>query len=478
MACGKDLTSYSSAGPLCMFHILCIFITVCLPGCLEKIVLRLNIKLVIKDNPIFRLAFVLLLILMGSFISSCDTSDRESPTLTLEAPLDNGTYEANSVVQVIGTARDNVGVSIVQAQITNILSGQVVSSANGLVEPDGSFNFDLTLGDRYSPNGDYRLTVTAYDAAENRTAEYIEVFLFEFPSEYYQTVFYTADTLGNASLYAIDTLGQIRVGPFLGQNITGFEMDNRAQHLLVGQRHGTVTAYYPSDFSVLFQLFEDGGPSNVGCTYLATYQNDFFWASAHNQYLKRYSKDGIREITYNQVSFPVYGVAVYPLWVVAGLESQNGNVIKLDRYDRSQGVLRETKLMEWRPVFFGQVTEDRIIVGGNYGPRGQLFYTLEDDFTQILDSTDVGQPVYGIESDSGHTWIWMKNRVSTFDPVYRLGQPTIPGEFTAVGWDPRRQQLWLGKHDVIEVYNANGILIQTINGNFGTVTEIDFHYNK
>lgn len=431
----------------------------------------------IKDRSISFNALAILL-LLSTFLYSCEKADKEPPILTLEEPFDNATFEANSTTRVKGTARDNVGVSIIQAQVTDILTGQIASSATGLVDPDGNFNFDLKLGDRYSLTGDYQLTVSAYDAAENRASEYVELFLREFPSKYYQTIFYGADTLGNASMYAYDTLGQIRIGPALGQNITGFEMDNRAQHLLVGQRHGTVTAYYPNDFGILYQLTEDGGPANVGCTHLTTFQNDFFWSSAYGQYLRRYSKDGIQETAYDQATFPVYGAGIFEQWLLAGLESHNGSVKKLDRYDRIQGVLRETKLMEWRPTFFGEVTEDRVLVGGNFGTDGQLYYTVKDNINQILDSTNIGQPLLGIESDSGHTWVWMENRVSTFNPVYRLGQPTIAGEFTAMAWDPRRQQLWLGKEDAIEVYSANGTLIQTITGSFGIVTSIDFHYNK
>lgn len=431
----------------------------------------------IKDSLLYRSIFALLIAMSITF-SSCESVDREPPLLNLEEPQDNDDFVANSVVTLSGTARDNVGVSIVQAQITNTLNNQVVSSATGVVDADGRFNFDLRMGDRYSPTGDYQILVTAYDAAENRSSDFIEVFLREFPSKYYKTLFSASDAAGNATLYSYDTLDQLIPGPSIGQNITGFQQDNRAQHLLIGQRHGTVTAYYPNDFGVLFQLTSDGGPSNIGCTNLATFQNDFFWSSGYGNYLRRYSKEGILETTYDHASFPVYGVAILQHYVLAGLESSNGNILKLDRYDRTDGILRETKFLEWRPTFFGQVTEDRILVGGNFGGNGQLYYTVEDNINQVLDSTDVAQKVLGIASEGGHTWIRMENRVSTFDPDYRLGQPTISGEFTTMGWDSRRQQLWLGKEDAIEVYDASGVLLRTITGGFGTVTAIDFHYNK
>ena len=439
--------------------------------------LNLKQKLMLKDrthisNP---LVFTLLLVMI---ISGCKDVDQSPPILTLESPGANAVFVSNSMVPVTGSARDNVGVSTVQAQVTSVLTNQVVGSGSGVVDEDGNFNFDVRMGDRYSPTGDYQLLVTAFDAAENRSSEFLEVFLTEFPSKYYKTLFVTSDTFGNAQLYSYDTLDQILTGPSIGQNITGFEMDNRAQHLLVGQRHGTVTSYSGTGLSVLFQLTEDGGPSSVGCTDLQTYQNDFFWASAYGQYLKRFNKDGIQETAYDQAVYPVYSAMVRDLWVLAGLEAPSGSIRKLDRYDRNQGELRETKLLSWRPSYFAEVVDDKILVGGNSSNFGQLYFTVEDNINQVLDSTDIGKPLLGLTAEGGRTWVWMEDRVSAYDAVYHLGPPTIAGEFTAIGWDSRRQQLWLGKDDLIEVYGANGTLIQSITGSFGTVTAIDFHYNK
>lgn len=423
-----------------------------------------------------------LLILSGSLsLSSCKKRDLTPPSISLTSPRDGAGLEATQFVSVKGRATDESGSVSITLQLESPTTGQIFSSKTGGPDQNGDFSIELELGDRYTPTETYILRASAFDPAGNKATDFIDLYLTELPHKYYKTVFSGYEQGAPHTLFTIDTFDQVLTGPSLGSNLVSLHMDNRSRQLIVAQAAGKITSYGPTDYGLLYNLDLGSGspnPSDWPNPQLKAYQGGFFSATLQPPYLRRFNKNGNLETTYG-ANYPVFGLSVDPDGLFAGMSSPNGNIKKVDQFDRTLGQVKSSRAFDWVPKSIFRASNDQLLVGGEDSGEGRVLVLAANNINQNLEQISLSDPVVDIFGTRTNIWVRQTSRISTYLPDSRsIGLPSLVDDYTAAAWDEQRQELWTGKNNLIEVYSSSGSLLRTYSGNFGVVTQIDFHYNK
>lgn len=420
----------------------------------------------------------MLLLALLVLTTGCAKRDEIPPSVNLAAPLDNSTFVSGTEVLIVGTATDNERVSSVGAILQNVSNGQMAGSGWGIPGTDGSFNFSMELGDRYTPTGLYLLRVTAYDEEGNPASDFAEINLFELPKTLHGVYFAGEDASGSATAFYVDTAGQVSVGPYIGQELTVFKADNRYQSLLTGGKSGPVQALDVYGMSPLFSIDLPSGFDPVPLRGLGLYSRQLFVGSGNQPYIQRYTNEGLSSSIFDQAFYPPTALVADSIGLYASLSSPDGLNHKIDRYDRSHTGLQASHNLSWSGEFVAVAGSDAVMVGANAFGTGRVLILDKNDLS-IRDSINLQENIHAVEGVGNRLFILGPGGAFELDVNSGSTSGLIcTGFFTSMAFEPVQELLYMGKDNSLEVYQLDGTLVNSIPGTFGDVTEIEFHYNK
>jgi len=98
---------------------------------------------------------------------SCTDEDRTSPDLEISSPTDGTMFAVTDVIELVGRATDEVGVTLFEIDSDLGLDENITTFDD---PTDVPFNVNITL-DPNTTAGEYSITVTATDEAGNASSE-------------------------------------------------------------------------------------------------------------------------------------------------------------------------------------------------------------------------------------------------------------------------------------------------------------------
>jgi hypothetical protein len=411
---------------------------------------------------------------------SCKKQDHDAPSVALSRPADGNTVIADSNFIVEGIASDDQGLSSITAILYASISEEVVASRtvpiSGLKQ---SFSFEMSAGDRYTAAGEYALRVTAVDLAGNHGAAFTQINVQALPLAYWGVAWAGDQGGGSYALHWMDTAGVVHAGPAGIQRLVGMFADNRSGQLVAVQTvPGILRAWDWEDFSPLFQVDLPQGTGSETFAGLSMEGTQYFAALKVPPYLRSYRNDGAPINDTEEALHPGTAILATKERVYMGLEGIVGIPLKLDAYDAAGENLLATQLLDWAVEEVLELNADQLLVCGNLQGQGKIL-VLDRQSLQRDQETDAVGTFVAAATANGRAWILTDQGVyEYFATNGTLSAALVTGNFTALGVDATRNQLFLGGMDQVGVYSGAGALLTTRSGSYGTIKFIDTRYNK
>lgn len=424
-----------------------------------------------------RIPLPALLVLLA--FAACKKEDDTPPAIGILAPANGSAHVAASAMAVQVSASDDGGLASVTALLTDDLLGTTVSSASAtLTGNSDTRSFNMVCGDRYTATGAYTLSLTAYDKSGNSSRATIALQVSETPRVLYRTVFTVyPPSVGIYQLFSIDSAGFSDAGPYLGDSVADLLVENRHQRAVVALRDdGSVRAYHPEDFQAdfVYQPFPRqhalNGIRSAGVNgYLIAYETP--------PYLRQLDRNGLWQNDWDGLVYPVRNAYMDASQLYLSVHGLFDQPIKLDRYNYTGENLTNARPLSCDLLYLAR-SGDALIGAGPSGNQTRI-YRLGLPSLVVLDSATIGSPYIGGANGGDHHFILTQSGLARLDlPNFSLNANFVTGNYTAVGFEPSRGQVWLGGSGALEVYDLNGQLVTSHITSFGEVRHIGFHLNK
>lgn len=411
--------------------------------------------------------------------SACKKEDDTPPAVSILAPANGSAHVAASAMPVQVSASDDGGLASVTALLTSDLLGTTVSSASiSLTGNSDTRSFNMVCGDRYTATGSYTLSVTAYDKAGNNSRATIALQVSETPLVLYRTIFTVyPPSVGIYQLFSIDSAGFSDAGPYLGDSVAGLLVENRHQRAVVALRDdGSVRAYHPEDFQAdfVYQPFPSqhalNGIGSAGMNgYLISYETP--------PYLRQLDRNGLWQNDWDGLVYPVRNAYYDESQLYLSVHGLLDQPIKLDRYNYTGENLTNARPLSCDLLYIAR-SGDELVGAGPVGNQTRI-YRLSLPSLVVLDSATIGSPYIGGAHGGNQHFILTQSGLARVDlPNFSLNVNFVTGNYTAVGFEPSRNQVWLGTNGQLDVYDLNGQNVTSHITSPGEVRHIGFQLNK
>lgn len=426
-------------------------------------------------SPLRYLAATVLLLVLGG----CKKTDDTPPSISMLSPADNRSFVATSEIPIQISASDEGGLSSVSMQLASADFGAVVASGSqSLTGTADTRSFALTCGDRYTAAGTYTLSLIAFDKAGNTSKAETQIQVTELPLQFYRAVFTVYPPLvGVYQLFSIDSAGLSDAGPYLGDSVAALLVENRHQRVAVALRDdGSVRGYHPDDFEADFNYQANPPHRSLNCLRSAG-QEGYLVGYETPPYLRQLDRGGQWRNDWDAVLYPVRNALYDQTRVFLSVHGLFGQPIKLDYYNYPAQNLTGARPFSADLLYLAR-HEDALIAAGPSGNATKVFRLALPSLV-IQDSATINSPLIGADGAGERHFVLTEAGVARLDlPNFGLNTGFLPGSFTCIGFDPSRQQLWMGGNGQIEVYSINGGLVTTHTTAYGEVRHMGFHLNK
>lgn len=156
------------------------------------------------SSKIITYIFLLILFL------NCSKGDKVSPNITIQAPLENESFQIPTLFYVKGLVTDD-NLQRLEVDIVSGNSSSIVQKVE--VELDSShyeFSIPLMIEDRLLSSGSYFVNVKAFDKNQNVSSKYISILLNEVPRTL-ESLFYITSKNDQTYIYELDTTGSLQL---------------------------------------------------------------------------------------------------------------------------------------------------------------------------------------------------------------------------------------------------------------------------
>lgn len=432
-----------------------------------------------KTKPSALWLLLAALVLNGYF--SCKKGDGRPPTIAVSAPLDGDTFVACDEVRIIGRATDNQALAEVTATLSHPFTNQIIGSASTSISGlEAEFAFSLKMGDRYTPSDAYQLRVSAVDAAGNVASDFILPNITELPKVFLQAAWAGVNSAGQAQLFYEDILAQLQTGPILGTQLADLSIDNRSQALLVAEQNsGRFDGRNLEDFALSFRTDLPGSAQQApSITGIAHTQNRYYLSLGTPPYLRVFDRSGLQISAWSSVPHPAQAILASPDLIYIGVVGFGGSPVAVQAYDRNSQALMTSHLPGFPAEQLRLTGDGQLIAGGNHQGQGRI-HLLDAQSLSLQASNDLNAAFLDV-AGAGMTWfvlldsgLWQLDLSSA-----NLQGPIVNGAFTSLAFEETSGNVWIGRENAVDIYSPSGNLLRSITGNFGTVSEIVFHYNK
>lgn len=440
----------------------------------------LDFGIILKAFAKPRFESICLLLLLAALIAlpSCKRPDEIPPNVSIAAPFENAVFESGTRVHIVGHASDNDRVSSLGAILKRVSDGLLVGSGWGNPDSEGQFDFEMELGDRYTSTGHYVLKVTAYDGEGNPGSDDVDLYLTELPKSFLGAYIAGEDAGGTANLYYLDTLGNVFTGPYLGQHLKGFVADNRYQAILAGGHSGPIMALHPGDFSKLYSLSVSPGFDPTPLRGFSVYERQLFVGNGNAPFIQRHSNTGMSGPSFDQAFYAPHALLADSMGLFAAMGNADGSINKVDRFNRNSTQLQNSRNLSWKTEFLAAAGPSAIAVASNLAGSGKVLL-LDKSNLLMRDSINLPESIIAMEGVAGRLFVLMDGGLVEIDTDNgNVSSLLVTGQYKGLAYEPVHGALYLGKTDAVEIRGLDGSLVDVVQGSFGNVTEIEFHYNK
>lgn len=419
---------------------------------------------------------------MAAFFSACeDDVETTPPSLSINLPRDNQQLTAGDELIIQGRASDESGLGELVVTVFRPASPPVFerSEVFSLSDKSQDFEFRLPVSSRYAETGEYLLQISALDIHGNGTTAEIPLLIDELPWELQRPMWVGEDGSGNATLHYRDTLGQLQTGPMLGNQLADVKVDNRFRQLIAAESTtGNAQVWSLNDLAPLYTIDLPTGVVQENITGVSVDQDQIYLGSSVPPYLSVYLTDGDRSGAWSSLPYPVKAVLAGESQLWLSVEGQVGTPTKVDHYDPGTEQLQATYITDWRTDYLLELDGDRLVVAGNENRAGRL-RILEANSLQAGSELDLTDEIIGLAGQGNDSYVLTNLGAYQLNPTNgNLLGPVVAGDYTAIGWEREFRQLYLGKENTVEVYDANGNAIATYTGGYGKISWFIFQYNK
>lgn len=417
--------------------------------------------------------------LLALAFAACKREDGTPPSISLLAPADHSSHVASAAIPIQFQASDEGGLASVTVQLADANLGTVVASSSlSLSGTTQTRSLNLNCGDRYTPGGNYNLTLTAFDKTGNSARAAIVLQVAELPYQLYRTVFTVyPPSVGIYQLFSIDSAGFTDVGPYLGDSVADVLVENRYQRVAVALRDdGSVRGYHPEDFEADFVY--QALPVQRALTCLASAGKDgYLIGYATTPYLRQLDRNGMWQNDWDAVLYPVRNAFYNQSSVLLSVHGLLDQPVKLDNYSYPGENLTSARPLSADLLYMARAGQDLIAAG----PSGNLtkVFRLSLPGLVVLDSATITSPFLAADGAGNYHFVLTEDGVTRLN-LSNLNQNVnfLPGTFTGLGFEPSRQQLWLGGMGQLQVYDLNANFVATHITSVGEIRHIGFHLNK
>ena len=225
------------------------------------------------------------------FILSCDKEDTTIPSIIINKPLSNDSFQIPTNINIVGSTWDENNIDRIEIDVVSENSTTIIQKTE--IDLDTNyfeFNISFSLTDRLINSDNYFINVKSFDENDNFNSEYINIYIYEVP-KILQSRYYITSSNNLTNLYEIDTLNNLHLKCQKPGNYNISIGNSRHQYLFIGTDQigeSVEPIYYTSlwDFSL-------GNISSYNFTgVLKSYDGNHLFIGYEDGRIFTFNKDG------------------------------------------------------------------------------------------------------------------------------------------------------------------------------------------
>lgn len=429
------------------------------------------------------LSITLFLALTAIFFFSCEKDDDiEVPVVEILKPIAQSVYQVYDSIYVDATVKDNSNLSSIQVTLVNKNHIPVDHSVNiGVYSNPQQFNVYYHITNKYLETGDYLLEIRASDGA-NTKFKYREVRVIGLPKILENVIMIQNDNQGY-TVHTFDTLNQISQKALFTETYGSSALNNTNEHLYVcSPVFEECYALYTSDFTIDFQLLENGSPDNNYHQLLYSH-SDRFYLGLTEGYVKGYDKYGSQLFNANLPTGRVPGeMLIHDDYLIVAEREENGPERYIVLYHLASG----SKWFDYQisdntnVVKLEVLDNDRILIFGNKNGNGTLMqYNIQNNTGNIISGIPSGMVHDVCKIDSGTFMMAHDNGLLTFNAVNNTTYTFVsPLNVSICKYDPYSKLIFAGHNKDFFVYEYDTKVLRHHANLLNNLLELHIQYSK
>ena len=154
--------------------------------------------------------FIILFFFIFS-IFSCDKEDTTIPSIIINKPLSNDSFQIPTNINIVGSSWDDNNIDRIEIDVVSENSATIIQKIELCADTNYfEFNISFSLVDRLINSDNYFINVKSFDENDNFNSEYVPVYINEVP-KILQSTYYIISTNNLTNLYEIDSLNNLHL---------------------------------------------------------------------------------------------------------------------------------------------------------------------------------------------------------------------------------------------------------------------------
>ena len=153
----------------------------------------------------------IILIFCILFILSCNKEDTTIPSIIINKPLSNDSFQIPTNINIVGSTWDENNIDRLEIDVISENSTSIIQKTE--IDLDTNyfeFNISFPITDRLINSDHYFINVKSFDENDNFNSEFIPIYLYEVP-KILQSRYYITSSNNLTNLYEIDTLNNLHL---------------------------------------------------------------------------------------------------------------------------------------------------------------------------------------------------------------------------------------------------------------------------
>lgn len=424
---------------------------------------------------------VLLTLLVCCLLFSCNKNkDDESPIIQISLPTTSSSYNIYDNIIVKAELTDNKNIEKVSIELLNSDLQRILSKEfSNINESSYSLSDGFYLDDIKLETGSYFIKVKAFDGV-NESSDFTEILIQSVPKELLNLVLFKENGT-STGVSMIDVSNNIETSLFTwNSDLADAELDSYNQRIILGgKQEKDVSIFDLESNSVVWNL-------NFGiCSYDFVQDiiiDDFhdFYVSLGNGELRKFNYLGVNQLISNsEVWSRDYNLFSDSDFIYSMSKINSGSNRSFRKYFNSTGILESSVVTNLENVQFSEGPNNKLLIIGENSGYAELHLLEKSDLSLWSPHSLPNESLIKLIGVSNNNYF-----IALSDGLYRyqysnnslFNGPAI--NVIDMEYDKINSRLYVLESNQISVFDANLILLSTINLSSSGYNKLRLHNNK